>query len=1193
MATIDGNQKKLTVSGELIESAVNSKHEHSNKTVLDKLTDNNGTLQYNGADITGGGSSEPYSLPIASNTKLGGVKIDGDTIVIDGNGVISATATGTGLTEEQTINVAKIPVIEGNVTTNTASITELSNRVEAVESGGISEDAVEQIVSDYIAENGVLTDNCIGSNHLSNDILGTLYKVETTSTKGIKYSPAVTGDKVTTSTIKVSFRVTAITTINALYTNITIDSSATALGTEKNFAAGETRELVYTIDKAYSNKVFGKATIYPSAASTYTIEDFKVYFDDAEYTDLVADAEDSATVVVTNLIPDKFNVVEKGYFQDKLAEGIDKAVNEVNRFSSNKTYRLYNQIGADNGFRAEYKMFSIYAPANIGDEITFEADVILHYKDGLADYRNNDLSFSIRNESNTSVLSTTFKSASEKPLGIIHASGKTTSADGKRITSVYYSFNGDIDAEIFNINVTVGGIRYELSGNEVESPYLSIIKATENKHFATTDYVDKMVNKDKVDNKPTLELKFPNTIYLVDSEKNRRALPVFIDYLYGRISLADEERVLFANGEDRMYIDPQVVVRTSNMKKQVDFISEFYNVPSVTYNRVTVPESYANGDIRCLTIGDSVTAGAITKQQYWSYAAQLFATEDELLHRKSKVMFLGSNNERTVNFDVNGVSKTVQACACGTSSWSFDHWLKNDNNGSTNGFAYTDDEGKVQFSILKWIERYRNYDDEGNKLSLDDPKIGTMITESNIDKVICCTPNIIYLNSTHNENSTNIVNNHKRIINIIRTELPDCKIIIGAPMPLLGSWWKERYVGKDWLEWGLDKPNYGAQGDQIPKRRKIYDYVLEQDKINDWLFYLPQMVLTPTVEGVEYDLVETGVKTMKRVTTQSLPKEHPGTHTHKIWGYELYALLKFIKAQEQGLDTNEITVALNTDSINLDYASSTKTYKLTGTPSDGTSAITWTSSDESVATVDSTGLVTLVHGGSCYIFAETNKSIKPAVCKVTVHEAVDRVEIDETVNVAVEGTVQLNYTVYPETASNKAVTFSSNNNCITVSDTGLVTGITGGTATVTITTDDGSHTDTCIVTVTDIRVSAAEANTLMADANNWYSGQYGSSGAVETNTSRIYFDRVVRVTPGGTYSVNTGNDNYKFVVRELKADMSISNSKGAVTNGTSNTAGANTSFIALSLYKVSGGATSDSLISLIDDGTLTLSVSAS
>ena len=145
--------------------------------------------------------------------------------------------------------------------------------------------------------------------------------------------------------------------------------------------------------------------------------------------------------------------------------------------------------------------------------------------------------------------------------------------------------------------------------------------------------------------------------------------------------------------------------------------------------------------------------------------------------------------------------------------------------------------------------------------------------------------------------------------------------------------------------------------------------------------------------------------------------------------------------------------------------------------------------------------------------------------------------------------------------------------------------------TVKITTVDGSHTDTCTVTVTDIRVSADEANVLMADANNWHSGQYGSSGVVEADTSRVYFDRVVKATAGGTYTLNTNNSDYKFIVRELKSDMNISVNKGAVTSGTAYTAGTNTSYLALSLYKVSGGATSDSIISLIDDGSLTLSVS--
>ena len=107
MATIDGTQKKLTVSGEAIESAVNSKHEHSNSAVLDKLTDNNGTLQYNGTDITGGGSAAEYTLPTASTTVLGGVMVDGTTITVNDDGIISSVVTGSGELEFLDTNVTR------------------------------------------------------------------------------------------------------------------------------------------------------------------------------------------------------------------------------------------------------------------------------------------------------------------------------------------------------------------------------------------------------------------------------------------------------------------------------------------------------------------------------------------------------------------------------------------------------------------------------------------------------------------------------------------------------------------------------------------------------------------------------------------------------------------------------------------------------------------------------------------------------------------------------------------------------------------------------------------------------------------------------------------------------------------------------------------------------------------------------
>ena len=61
---------------------------------------------------------------------------------------------------------------------------------------------------------------------------------------------------------------------------------------------------------------------------------------------------------------------------------------------------------------------------------------------------------------------------------------------------------------------------------------------------------------------------------------------------------------------------------------------------------------------------------------------------------------------------------------------------------------------------------------------------------------------------------------------------------------------------------------------------------------------------------------------------------------------------------------------------------------------------------------------------------------------------------------------QLTANILPDNATNKAVTWESGDSDIaTVDESGNVTGIKAGTATITVTTDDGSFTDTCVVTV--------------------------------------------------------------------------------------------------------------------------------
>lgn len=74
-------------------------------------------------------------------------------------------------------------------------------------------------------------------------------------------------------------------------------------------------------------------------------------------------------------------------------------------------------------------------------------------------------------------------------------------------------------------------------------------------------------------------------------------------------------------------------------------------------------------------------------------------------------------------------------------------------------------------------------------------------------------------------------------------------------------------------------------------------------------------------------------------------------------------------------------------------------------------------------------------------------------------------------NVEIGKTIQLYPTVFPENAANKAVTYTSSSKAVaTVSSTGLITGVSAGTTTITVTSADGKKTATCKVSInlTDI-----------------------------------------------------------------------------------------------------------------------------
>lgn len=166
-----------------------------------------------------------------------------------------------------------------------------------------------------------------------------------------------------------------------------------------------------------------------------------------------------------------------------------------------------------------------------------------------------------------------------------------------------------------------------------------------------------------------------------------------------------------------------------------------------------------------------------------------------------------------------------------------------------------------------------------------------------------------------------------------------------------------------------------------------------------------------------------------------------------------------------------VTVSPTTGSITVGGAA----LELTATvaPEDATNkSVTWSSSDDTIATVSATGEVTAVGAGTATITVTTVDGSFTASCTVTVSAAtvaVTGVTVSpKTDSLAVgDADITLTATVAPENATNQNVTWSSSSDLIaTVSDAGIVHAVGVGEATITVTTEDGSFTDTSIITIT-------------------------------------------------------------------------------------------------------------------------------
>ena len=114
---------------------------------------------------------------------------------------------------------------------------------------------------------------------------------------------------------------------------------------------------------------------------------------------------------------------------------------------------------------------------------------------------------------------------------------------------------------------------------------------------------------------------------------------------------------------------------------------------------------------------------------------------------------------------------------------------------------------------------------------------------------------------------------------------------------------------------------------------------------------------------------------------------------------------------------------------------------------------------DSGASLDAGDYDVIVDGGTLDSTLATNLG-ESVIYKVT------KVELDKTsLELTEGGTARLTATILPDNATNKNVTWSTSDASIATVTDGVVTAVAPGTATITVTTEDGGKTATCAVTV--------------------------------------------------------------------------------------------------------------------------------
>ncbi|MBS5721165.1 MAG: Ig-like domain-containing protein [Clostridium sp.] len=249
------------------------------------------------------------------------------------------------------------------------------------------------------------------------------------------------------------------------------------------------------------------------------------------------------------------------------------------------------------------------------------------------------------------------------------------------------------------------------------------------------------------------------------------------------------------------------------------------------------------------------------------------------------------------------------------------------------------------------------------------------------------------------------------------------------------------------------------------------------------------------------------------------------------------------------------SIELSATSEILDISSVIKSLQIKPTICPSTAnyktGITWTSSNNDVAVVDSNGFVTGISNGEVTITATTENG-RAATWKVVVISTPLEISLDsENLVLDINGvnTHQYATTIYPSTANASIglrweIESSSSPNVISISSNGVVTGLSNGTATVRVTTEN-NKTTTGFVTVqtSPIGIQLNKNNVTLDLTANPKSIQLTST--ILPSTANV--QNVVKWSSSNSSIATVGNDGTVIGVSNGTAVITATTQNGKTT----------------------------------------------